>query len=50
LHRLLSNKWTKVPVFIICLAPLGALADRAMHGRLGANPVEFLQHATGLWT
>jgi len=50
LHRLLSNKWTKVPVFIICLAPLGALADRALHGRLGANPVEFLQHATGLWT
>jgi methionine sulfoxide reductase heme-binding subunit len=50
LHRLLSNKWTKVPVFVICLAPLGALADRALHGRLGANPVEFLQHATGLWT
>ena len=50
MHRLLSNKWTKVPVFIICLAPLGALADRALHGRLGANPVEFLQHATGLWT
>ena len=21
-----------------------------MHGRLGSNPVEFIQHATGLWT
>jgi len=50
LHRFLSNKWTKVVVFIICLAPLGALLDRALHGRLSANPVEFLQHATGLWT
>ena len=50
MHRFLSNKWTKVVVFIICLAPLGALLDRALHGRLSANPVEFLQHATGLWT
>jgi sulfoxide reductase heme-binding subunit YedZ len=49
-HRLLSNKWTKVAVFIICLLPLAALINRALHGGLGANPVEFLQHATGLWT
>ena len=49
-HSLLSNKWAKVVVFIICLAPLGALIYRAMHGGLGANPVEFIQHATGLWT
>ena len=50
MHRLLSNKWTKVPVFLICLAPLATLIGRALTGRLGANPVEFLQHATGLWT
>ena len=50
MHRLLSNKWTKVAVFIICLLPLAALINRALHGGLGANPVEFLQHATGLWT
>jgi len=49
-RRLLSSKWTKVVVFVICLAPLGALVDRALHGRLGANPVEFVQHATGDWT
>jgi sulfoxide reductase heme-binding subunit YedZ len=49
-HRLLSNKWTKVPVFIFCLLPLAALINRALRGGLGANPVEFLQHATGLWT
>ena len=50
MHLLLSNKWTKVPVFLICLAPLATLIWRALTGRLGANPVEFLQHATGLWT
>src|SRR6202011_4466378 len=33
----------------ICLVPLGALAWRAFHGGLGANPVEFVQHATGDW-
>ena len=50
MHRLVSNKWTKLVVFIICLAPLGTLVYRALQGLLGANPVEFLQHATGLWT
>jgi sulfoxide reductase heme-binding subunit YedZ len=49
-HRLLSSKWTKVAVFLLCLVPLGALVERALHGRLGANPVEFVQHATGDWT
>jgi methionine sulfoxide reductase heme-binding subunit len=49
-HRLLSSKWTKVVVFLVCLVPLGALIHRALHGGLGANPVEFVQHATGDWT
>jgi sulfoxide reductase heme-binding subunit YedZ len=49
-HRLLSSKWTKVAGFILCLAPLVALVERAFAGRLGANPVEFVQHATGDWT
>ncbi len=50
MRRVLANKWIKVFVFLLCLWPLAALADRAFHGRLGANPVEFLQHATGDWT
>jgi methionine sulfoxide reductase heme-binding subunit len=49
-RRFLSNKWTKVAVFVVCLGPLAALVDRALHGRLGANPVEFIQHFTGDWT
>ena len=50
MHAILSSKWTKVVVFVLCLVPLLALIDRSLHGRLGANPVEFLQHATGDWT
>jgi methionine sulfoxide reductase heme-binding subunit len=46
----LTNKWTKVAVFVGCLVPLGALVYRAINHQLGANPIEFLTHATGDWT
>jgi sulfoxide reductase heme-binding subunit YedZ len=49
-HAILSSKWTKVVVFVLCLVPLLVLIHRSLHGHLGANPVEFLQHATGDWT
>jgi methionine sulfoxide reductase heme-binding subunit len=49
-HRLLSSKWIKPVLFIICLIPLALLIHRALTGALGANPVEFLQHSTGDWT
>ena len=45
-----ANKWTKVPVFLLCLVPLGVLVWRALTANLGANPVEFIQHTTGDWT
>ncbi len=44
------NKWLKVCVFIACLVPLGLLLWRGFTGGLGANPVEFITHATGDWT
>jgi sulfoxide reductase heme-binding subunit YedZ len=47
---LLANKWTKVATFLFCLAPLGVLVWRTLTANLGANPVEFIQHATGDWT
>jgi sulfoxide reductase heme-binding subunit YedZ len=47
---MLINKWTKVAVFLLALVPLGVLVWRAFHNRLGANPVEFIQLATGDWT
>jgi methionine sulfoxide reductase heme-binding subunit len=47
---LLSNKWTKVPVFLLCLVPFGILVWRSLTGNLGPNQVETLQHTTGDWT
>jgi methionine sulfoxide reductase heme-binding subunit len=49
-HTILSSKWTKAAVFLLCLVPLGVLVWRLFTNNLGANPVEFIQHATGDWT
>jgi sulfoxide reductase heme-binding subunit YedZ len=43
-------KPAKVFVFLACLAPFGMLLWRAVHNNLGANPIEFITHATGDWT
>src|SRR2546430_4357453 len=50
MRALLTSKWTKVAVFILCLIPLGGLVWRGFHNGLGANPVEFIQLTTGRWT
>src|ERR1700719_3177529 len=50
MHALLNSKWSKPVVFLICLMPLAALAWRALHGELTANPIEFITHQTGDWT
>jgi sulfoxide reductase heme-binding subunit YedZ len=50
LNSILVSKWTKVVVFLVCLVPLGLLILRAVRGDLGANPIEFITHATGDWT
>jgi methionine sulfoxide reductase heme-binding subunit len=49
-RSLLISKWTKVAVFAICLIPFCDLVWRSIKNNLGANPVEYLQHATGDWT
>src|SRR5258708_8695104 len=49
-RAILVSKWTKVAVFVICLIPFADLIWRIIKSDLGANPVEFLQHATGDWT
>jgi len=48
--KILTSRWTKVVVFLACLQPVAALGWRAWRQNLGANPVEFLTHATGDWT
>lgn len=42
--------WIKAGVFIASLIPLALLGWRALQGRLGANPIEFITHSTGWWT
>jgi sulfoxide reductase heme-binding subunit YedZ len=49
-RALLTSKWTKVVVVLICLIPFADLLGRFIKGNLGINPVETLQHGTGDWT
>lgn len=50
LNSILTSKWTKIAVFLLCLVPLGLLVWRGLHHDLTANPIEFITHATGDWT
>jgi methionine sulfoxide reductase heme-binding subunit len=50
LNSILTSKWTKLVVFLLCLVPLGMLILRATQGNLTANPIEFITHTTGDWT
>ena len=47
---ILSNKWTKVLVFCLCLIPIGKMIFNTFTRNLTANPVEYFQHTTGDWT
>jgi sulfoxide reductase heme-binding subunit YedZ len=47
--KILFNPWTKRVLFAACLIPAALLVWRGFTGRLGANPVEFIEHATGDW-
>jgi methionine sulfoxide reductase heme-binding subunit len=49
-NKILTSKWTKVVVFLLCLVPAGLLVWRAVEGELTANPIEFITHRTGDWT
>ncbi len=42
--------WAKAAVFLAALWPVFSLTWRAFHDELGANPIEFITHATGDWT
>lgn len=50
MKKVLSNRWTKVVLFALCLAPLAWLGWRAYQQELTANPIEFITHYTGDWT
>ena len=40
----------KTLLFLAALIPLGRLVWKALHGALGANPIEVITHTTGDWT
>ncbi|HTA67986.1 MAG TPA: protein-methionine-sulfoxide reductase heme-binding subunit MsrQ [Bryobacteraceae bacterium] len=50
MKKVLSNRWTKVVLFILCLVPLAWLGWRAYKQDLTANPIEYITHFTGDWT
>jgi|SRR5271157_215072 len=50
MNSILTSKWTKVALFLLCLVPTGVLIWDAFTGGLGADPAKFLEHATGDWT
>jgi methionine sulfoxide reductase heme-binding subunit len=39
----------KILLWLLCLAPAARLAQRALTGRLTANPIEFITLHTGYW-
>jgi sulfoxide reductase heme-binding subunit YedZ len=43
-------KWTKIPVFLLCLVPLANLVWKGIHRDLTANPLEYIRNSTGFWT
>jgi methionine sulfoxide reductase heme-binding subunit len=48
MNRILMSKWAKVVVFVLCLVPIGILVWQGPSG-WGANPTQYLEHATGDW-
>lgn len=46
----MRTRWAKVAVFALSLAPVALLGWRAWQGGLGANPIEYITHDTGVWT
>src|SRR5579864_8918585 len=50
MKKVLSNRWTKVVLFLLCLVPLAWLGWRAYQQELTADPIAYITHYTGDWT
>lgn len=46
---MLRSRWTKIALFLVCLAPFAQLAYRYYTNDLTPNPIEFITHFTGDW-
>ena len=50
-NSILTSKWTKVFVFVLCLAPVGFIAwGLFTNPTAQADPIAFITHRTGDWT
>lgn len=50
MNKVLSSRWTKACLFLVCLVPLLLLLWGYYQNELGANPIEKITHKTGDWT
>jgi sulfoxide reductase heme-binding subunit YedZ len=48
--KLLTSKWTKAILFLVCLGPLAAIVVPFLRHDIIPDPLQFIQHATGDWT
>jgi len=49
MRKVLTSRWTKVFLFLLCLVPAAHLGWKIYRQDVGANPVEFITHYTGDW-
>jgi sulfoxide reductase heme-binding subunit YedZ len=49
-NAILTSKWTKAALFLLCLVPFADLVWRGFNYDLSADPVKFITHRTGDWT
>ena len=49
MNKILTSKWTKVAVFVVCLGPAAWLVWRGIHQDLTADPIKYITHFTGDW-
>lgn len=50
MQSILRKRWLKPLIFLCCLLPIVALIGQGLGSGLGANPIEYITHATGDWT
>jgi len=48
--KLLTSKWTKAILFLVCLTPLAAIIVPFLRHDIIPDPLQFIQHGTGDWT
>lgn len=49
MNKILTSKWTKVVVFVVCLGPAAWLVWRGIQQDLTADPIKYITHFTGDW-